>query len=173
MNTIGIIAEFNPFHNGHLHLIETCKKALSADRCIVIMSGDSVQRGAPAVVDKFTRTKMALNCGADVVIELPVYYALASAEFFARGAVSILDKLGCVDYLCFGSECGDLDLLTDAARILNDEPDSFRDVLGKELKMGQSFASAREKALLSCLKKEPSKDAFENADEAASYSVLS
>ena len=151
MNTIGIIAEFNPFHNGHLHLIESCRQSLHADRVVVIMSGDFVQRGAPSVVDKFTRTRMALECGVDAVIELPVYYALSSAEFFAQGAVSILDKLGCIDYLCFGSECGDLSLLTDAARILNSEPDSFKDILGKELKNGVSYAAARETALLACL----------------------
>jgi predicted nucleotidyltransferase len=163
MNTIGIIAEFNPFHNGHLHLIDECKKALNADRCVVIMSGDFVQRGAPAIMDKFTRAKMALNCGVDVVLELPVYYALSSAEYFARGAVSVLDKLGCIDYLCFGSECGDLALLTDAARILNDEPDCFKDTLEKELKKGQSFASAREKALGAC---------FENGDNTSSFSSV-
>ena len=86
MNTIGIIAEFNPFHNGHLHLIQKCKELLHADRVIVIMSGDFTQRGAPAFVDKFTRTKMALSCGADVVLELPIYYALGSAEYFSQGA---------------------------------------------------------------------------------------
>ena len=152
MNTIGIIAEFNPFHNGHLHLIQKCKELLHADRVIVIMSGDFTQRGAPAFVDKFTRTKMALRCGADVVLELPIYYALGSAEYFAQGAVSTLNRLGCIDYLCFGSECADLSLLTETARILNDEPSSFRDTLSKELKKGLSYAAARQKALMTCLK---------------------
>ena len=151
MNTIGIIAEFNPFHNGHLHLIQKCKELLHADRVIVIMSGDFTQRGAPAFVDKFTRTKMALSCGADVVLELPIYYALGSAEYFAQGAVSTLNRLGCIDYLCFGSECADISLLTETARILNDEPSSFRDTLSKELKKGLSYAVARQKALMICL----------------------
>jgi predicted nucleotidyltransferase len=151
MNTIGIIAEFNPFHNGHLHLIQKCIELLHADRVIVIMSGDFTQRGAPAFVDKFTRTKMALSCGADVVLELPIYYALGSAEYFAQGAVSTLNRLGCIDYLCFGSECADLSLLTETARILNDEPVSFRDTLSKELKKGLSYAAARQKALMTCL----------------------
>ncbi len=151
MNTIGIIAEFNPFHNGHLHLIQKCIELLHADRVIVIMSGDFTQRGAPAFVDKFTRTKMALCCGADVVLELPIYYALGSAEYFAQGAVSTLNRLGCIDYLCFGSECADLSLLTETARILNDEPVSFRDTLSKELKKGLSYAAARQKALMTCL----------------------
>ena len=149
MNTIGIIAEFNPFHNGHLHLIQKCKKLLNADRCIVVMSGDFTQRGAPSIVDKFTRTKMALSCGADVVLELPIYYALGSAEYFAKGAVSILNSLGCADYLCFGSECADVSHLTEIAKILNSEPDLYRTILEKEQKNGSSFAAARQKALFS------------------------
>ncbi|RKM57062.1 nucleotidyltransferase [Butyrivibrio sp. X503] len=148
MSTIGIIAEFNPFHNGHLHLINKCKELTGADKCIVIMSGDFVQRGAPALTDKFTRAKMALSCGADLVLELPVYYSTGSAEFFAKGAVSILDKTGAVDYLCFGSECGDIDSINAIAEILNKEPNAYKDTLAKELKKGVSFASAREKALL-------------------------
>ena len=152
MNTIGIIAEFNPFHNGHLHLIDKCSKHLNADKCVVIMSGDFVQRGAPSVVDKFTKTKMALSCGADLVIELPLYYSLSSAEFFAQGAVSILDKTGVIDHLCFGSECGNVALLNDIAKLLNDEPLNYKSILNSNLKSGMSFASAREAAILSCLK---------------------
>ena len=151
MNTIGIIAEFNPFHNGHLHLIQKCKELLNADRCIVVMSGDFTQRGAPSIVDKFTRTKMALSCGADVVLELPIYYALGSAEYFAKGAVSILNSLGCADYLCFGSECADVSHLTEIAKILNSEPDLYRAILEKEQKNGSSFAAARQKALFAYL----------------------
>ena len=154
MNTIGIIAEFNPFHNGHLHLINECKRLTGADKCIVIMSGDFVQRGAPALTDKFTRAKTAISCGADLVLELPVYYATGSAEYFARGAVSILDKLGAVDYLCFGSECGDIDAISTIAGILSAEPRIYKEALSKELKKGSSFASAREKALLSVLEDE-------------------
>ena len=131
-------------------------KAQEADYCVIIMSGDFVQRGAPSLVDKFTRTKMALSCGIDLVLELPVYYSLSSAEYFAGGAVSILDKLGCIDYLCFGSECGDIAALTEIANILNYEPNSFKLVLEKELKAGESFASARQKALFACLEKDNS-----------------
>ena len=98
MKTIGIIAEFNPFHKGHEYLINQCKKKLSADYCVVVMSGDFVERGAPSIISKFDRAKMALSCGADVVLELPIYYSLGSAEFFASGAISLLDKLGIVDY---------------------------------------------------------------------------
>ena len=147
MKTIGIIAEFNPFHNGHEYLIEKSRQETGADYCVVVMSGDFVQRGAPAIVDKFTRAKMALSCGADLVLELPVYYSLGSAEFFASGAVSILDSLGVIDHLCFGSESGDLNSLSSMARILCDEPEEFKASLAKELKAGKSFPAARAAAL--------------------------
>ena len=147
MKTIGIIAEFNPFHNGHKYLIDHCKRALEADRVVIVMSGDYVQRGAPAITDKFTRTRMALNCGADLVLELPIYYSLGSAEYFAEGAISILDKLGCVDYLCFGSETPDPERLESLAEILNSEPTLFKKTLEKSLKDGDSFPLARKKAL--------------------------
>ena len=147
MKTIGIIAEFNPFHNGHKYLIDHCKRALDADRVVIVMSGDYVQRGAPAITDKFTRTRMALNCGADLVLELPIYYSLGSAEYFAEGAVSILDSLGYVDYLCFGSESPNPKRLEYLADILNSEPALFKKTLEKRLKDGDSFPLARKKAL--------------------------
>ena len=121
MKTVGIIAEFNPFHEGHKHLIEKCKENLGADRVVIVMSGDFVQRGAPAIVDKYARAKMALRSGADLVLELPVYYSTGSAEYFAQGAVSILNSLGCIDYLCFGSEHADLKKLDNIANILHSE----------------------------------------------------
>ena len=109
MKTVGLITEYNPFHNGHLYHIEKAKELTGADRVIVIMSGDYVQRGTPAVLSKHSRAHMALLNGASVVLELPVCYSCASAEFFAKGAVSVLDGLGCIDALCFGSECGNLE----------------------------------------------------------------
>lgn len=147
MKTIGIIAEFNPFHKGHEYLINQCKKKLNADYCVVVMSGDFVERGAPAIISKFERAKMALSCGADVVLELPIYYSLGSAEFFASGAISLLDKLGLVDYLCFGSEDPDLDSLAAIADVLEKEPDIYKTALGKYLKQGDSFPVSRKKAL--------------------------
>ena len=94
MKIAGIIAEYNPFHNGHLYQIEQTRKITNADYIIVVLSGDFVQRGVPAIIDKYTRTQMALENGADLVLELPVVYSTGSAEFFAMGAVSLLDKLG-------------------------------------------------------------------------------
>ncbi|MBP3280190.1 MAG: nucleotidyltransferase family protein [Butyrivibrio sp.] len=152
MKTIGIIAEFNPFHNGHKYLIDKCKKDLHADRVVVVMSGDYVQRGAPAIIDKFTRAKCAVNLGADLVIELPVYYSLGSAEYFAKGAISILSGLGCIDYLCFGSEFPDVNKLYEISDIISNEPPVYKDVLSTCLKDGLSFPAARAKALNEQLK---------------------
>ncbi|SFC37552.1 nucleotidyltransferase [Butyrivibrio sp. YAB3001] len=154
MKIVGIVAEFNPFHNGHLHLVDYCKTKLNADYIIVVMSGDFVQRGAPALTDKFTRTKMALSCGADICLELPIYYSTGSAEFFAKGAVSILDKLGIVDELVFGSECGDIVALSEIATTLSEESNDFKSALDSSLKKGSNFAKARQDALLSVLNPE-------------------
>lgn len=111
MKTCGIICELNPFHNGHAYLISEAKRITGADYVVCVMSGDYVQRGIPAICDKYIRTEMALRCGADLVIELPVIYATSSSDYFAFGAVSLLNNLGCIDYLCFGSETGDINKL--------------------------------------------------------------
>ena len=148
MKTTGIIAEFNPFHNGHLHLLDYCRNELGSDRIVIVMSGDFVQRGTPALVDKFVRTKMALECGADLVLELPVYYSTGSAEYFASGAIALLSKLGCIDQLVFGSECGDISILTKLAQILVKEPDEYKTSLSDHIKNGYSFPVARHKAII-------------------------
>jgi tRNAmet cytidine acetate ligase len=153
MKIVGLITEYNPFHNGHLHHIQLAKKLTGADYVVVVMSGNFLQRGTPAIVDKYKRTHMALLCGADLVVELPCAFATASAEFFASGAVSILNKMGCVDYLCFGSECGDIDLLGKISDILAKEPKTFKEAIKSYLKEGLSFPVARKKALLDCVTK--------------------
>lgn len=146
MKTVGIVAEYNPFHNGHKFHIQDAKKLTGADYCIVVMSGNFVQRGTPAMIDKYARTKMALLNGADLVIELPVYYAVSSAENFAAGAVSLLDRLGVVNSICFGSECGDISVLSEFAGILSEESSEFSEVLRKNLKDGLSYPVARNNA---------------------------
>ncbi len=115
----GIIAEYNPFHQGHAFQIQTLKKKLQADYVIIAMSGNFVQRGAPAMTDKFSRARMALSCGADLVLELPVLYASSSAEYFARGGVSLLNSTGVVTHLGFGTETEQTDLLLKTASVLN------------------------------------------------------
>lgn len=147
MKTVGIIAEYNPFHNGHKYQLEKAKEITGADCCVVIMSGSFTQRGTPAIMDKYLRTRAALMCGADLVIELPVHYACASAEYFAAGAVSMLDKLGAVDCLCFGSECGNIELLSAISDVLVSESDEFKHALKQSLKEGHSYPKARNDAL--------------------------
>lgn len=150
MKTVGLITEYNPFHNGHKYHIEEAKKLTGADAAVVVMSGDFVQRGTPAIMDKFIRAKAAVHGGADLVFELPTCYATASAEYFAEGAVRLLDKLGTVDYVCFGSECGDIDTLSNIADILLNEPESFKESLQNKLRSGSNFAKARAEAFAEC-----------------------
>lgn len=149
MNVIGIIAEYNPFHNGHAYQIAHVKKNLHADYIVVAASGDYVQRGEPALLDKYTRARMALSSGADLVLELPVLWSTASAELFADAGISLFEKTGCVNGICFGAESGDLALLRRIADVLADEPAALKASLKHNLKSGSTFPKAREAALLS------------------------
>lgn len=147
MKIVGLITEYNPFHNGHQYHIEKAKEVTGADTAIVIMTGDYVQRGTPAIMPKYIRAEMALKCGAGAVFELPVCYSTGSAELFAIGAVSFLDSLGIVDSICFGSECNDLHGLQKIADILYDEPIEYKNFLQSGLRDGLSFPAARQEAL--------------------------
>lgn len=149
MNVIGIIAEYNPFHNGHAYQIAHVKKNLHADYIVVAASGDYVQRGEPALLDKYTRARMALSSGADLVLELPVLWSTASAELFADAGISLFEKTGCVNGICFGAESSDLALLRRIADVLADEPADLKASLKYNLKSGSTFPKAREAALLS------------------------
>lgn len=142
MRTVGIVVEYNPLHNGHVHHYEQSKKAAEAEACIAVMSGHFLQRGEPAVANKWARAEMALHMGADVVLELPVAYACQPAEWFAYGAVGLLDAAGVVDCLSFGSEDGRIGPLLELADRLYREPAAFRERLQAELKKGGSFPSA-------------------------------
>lgn len=148
MKVSSIIAEYNPFHNGHLFHLEETRRITSSDYIIVVMSGNFMQRGTPALIDKFMRAEMALSCGADLVLELPSYYAVGSAEYFSMGAVTLLDKLNVVDTLCFGSESGNLDFLRQISELLIKEPDNYILVLKEKLKEGLSYPNARTHALI-------------------------
>ena len=147
MKIVGLITEYNPFHNGHLYHIEKAKEITGADFVIVVMSGNYVQRGAPAIMPKHLRAEVALEAGVDILMELPVCYAVGSAEYFAAGAIDLLEQLGCVDSICFGSECGDYGLLARIAHILADEPEGYKQSLKEALKTGRSFPLARQIAL--------------------------
>ncbi len=144
---LGIITEYNPFHNGHvLHLNES-KKITNADFTIAIMSGNFTQRGETSIFDKWAKTEMALKQGIDLVIELPTIYAISSAENFAQGAIKILSTLGIIDYLSFGSEIGEIKALNDVAEILYKEPKEFSDLIKNQLRSGLSYPKAREIAM--------------------------
>ena len=146
MKITGIIAECNPFHEGHKYLIRKSKEITGADYTVVLLSGDFVQRGAPAAEPKEKRTRDLLEGGADAVLELPVLYSTAGAEIFAEGAVQILDRLSCITDLCFGSESGDIEYLEKNAEFLINESEEFKAALRKNLKDGDSFPAARDAA---------------------------
>lgn len=147
MKTIAIIAEYNPFHNGHLYMLNKAKELTGADYSIALTSGNFTQRGTPAICDKFTRAYMAVLSGIDLCLELPYVYSTGSAYDFASGAVSLLDKLNSVDYLCFGAENDDMDLFNIITDIIIDEPEEYLNILKSEQKCGLSYPSARQKAL--------------------------
>ncbi|MDD4295395.1 MAG: nucleotidyltransferase [Ruminiclostridium sp.] len=147
MKVLGIISEYNPLHSGHIYHIKASCEKTSATHTLCIMSGQFVQRGEPAIVDKWARTRMALNAGIDLVLELPVVFSCASAEIFAYGAVRTLQQTGIVDYLSFGSEQGELGSLWRIASVLYEEPTEYRKLLKQFLNEGLSFPVAREKAL--------------------------
>ena len=147
MKTVGIIAEFNPFHNGHEYIIKEAKERTGADYCVVVMSGSFTQRGEPSCMYKYDRVKSALMCGTDAVFELPVSYATGTAESFAHGGVCVLDALGCIDTLVFGTEKDDIAGLNEAASILLDPPGEYKEALDNALKQGLSYPAARAAAL--------------------------
>lgn len=152
MKIAGIIAEYNPFHLGHAYQIQYAKKILGADAVVVVMSGDFVQRGAPSMLEKHVRAQMALEGGADLILELPVQFATASAERFATGGTALLQGLGIIDLLCFGCESGDTPDFLTAARLLSREPLGYRQLLKEYLAKGMSFPAARAKAFENYLK---------------------
>ena len=149
LKTVGIVAEYNPFHNGHKYQIKQIRRQTNADNIVVVMSGNFVQRGGFAWTDKNLRTQMAIECGADFVFELPTVFACASAEIFALGAVTLLDSLGFVDEICFGSEAGNLEILEKISSILNSN--DYIKELELYLKEGLAFPVAREQYLKKCM----------------------
>lgn len=145
---LGIIAEYNPFHNGHLYQIEEAKRQTGADYVVVVISGNFSQRGNTSLVNKWVKTGMAIDNGVDLVIELPTIYSISSAENFAEGAIKILDSLKVVDTLCFGTETSDFAALNNIANVLYNEPKEYISLLNHELGKGVSYPKARESALM-------------------------
>ena len=147
-NVLAIIGEYNPFHNGHLYHLNESKKASNSDYTIAVMTGNFVQRGNVSLVDKWTKARMAILNGIDLVIELPCIYSISSAENFALGAIKLLNSLKIVDTISFGTEIDDINILKECAEILTEEPEEFKSLLSHELSKGISFPKARENALL-------------------------
>jgi len=143
---LGIVAEYNPFHNGHKYHIDEAKKIVNPDITICAMSGNFVQRGEPAIYNKFIRAKSAINNGIDMVIEIPTYFAVSTAENFAYSAIALLKNAG-ITHLAFGVESNDISKLDEIATLLVNEPEEYKDKLKKNLDKGLSFASARNNAV--------------------------
>lgn len=164
MKVAGVIAEYNPFHNGHKYQLEQIRQKTKADYIVVAMSGDFLQRGVPALTDKYNRARMALSAGADLVLELPAVWATSSAEYFAAGGVTLLGKTGVIDYLCYGCETVDTDLFHAIVSVLSENlsgntsagSGKFQEHLSTLLKSGVSFPTARSKAVAACLPDVPS-----------------
>lgn len=154
MKVLGIIAEYNPFHNGHLYHLSESKKDMGADFVVAVMSGNFVQRGEPALLDKWKRAQIAVENGVDLVVELPFAFACNTAEMFAKGAVDILNGLGCVTHLSFGTEEGNLESLQWIAECISDENLRYKEVLKENLGKGSSIAASREKAICEMLGKD-------------------
>ena len=152
MNLLGLVVEYNPFHNGHKYHLEKSKEITNATHTVAIMSGSFLQRGEPALFDKYTRAEIAVKNGVDLVIELPTLYACQSAEIFSHGAVATLNSLNCVNSLCFGSEEGNIDILQTISEILVKEPSDFKTTLKNFLDEGIVFPVARSKALYEYIK---------------------
>ena len=146
MKAVGLVTEYNPFHNGHLYHLNKAMELTGADISVAVMSGDFVQRGELAVLDKYTRTSMALNSGVNLVIELPVDYAVSSAESFAAGALKVLNYIK-ADSIAFGSESGDIERLSKLAHILCDNEDTLYKEISKYTANGISYAAARQKVV--------------------------
>lgn len=161
---VGIIAEYNLFHNGHKLQLDYARKTLGADKIVVALSPDFTQRGDIAILSKYERARIALEMGVDLVVQIPINSATDSALGYAYGSIKVLDRLGVVDTLLFSCEDNDIDILTQIAEIDISEPDSYSNTLTSSLREGQSFPTARENAILSC---------FEEADKAYIQDILS
>mgnify|MGYP002567057276 FL=1 len=146
MKAVGLVTEYNPFHNGHLYHLNKAMELTGADISVAVMSGDFVQRGELAVLDKYTRASMALNSGVNLVVELPVNYAVSSAESFAAGALKVLNYIK-ADSIAFGSESGDIERLSKLAHILCDNEDTLYNEISKYTANGISYAAARQKVV--------------------------
>ena len=147
MSTVGIVCEYNPFHKGHEYQIQQAKLLTGVEHVICFMSGNFLQRGVPAIADKHTRTEIALRCGVDAVFEIPFVYASSSARDYAHAAVCMMNALDGIDYISFGAECDDMDLLQKIAELTVNEPPQVSEFIKKSVSSGISYGSARAAAI--------------------------
>jgi len=147
LKILGIIVEYNPFHNGHLYHLFKAKEITGADYIVAVMSGNFLQRGEPAIIDKWSRTKMALNAGVDLIIELPFVFSTQDANGFAFGAVKLLESLQIIDYLCFGCETDNLDTLCSISNFLHLEPQEYKELISYNCKSGNEFPKVRSQTI--------------------------
>lgn len=150
-NVLGIVAEYNPLHNGHVYHIQNAKERAKAEYVVLIMTGNFTQRGNTSIVDKWEKTRMALKNGVDLVIELPTIYSISSAENFADGAIKLLNELRFISHISFGMEEEDIILINNIASVMTNEPKEYKNYLKEALKEGDSYPKAREKALIKYL----------------------
>ena len=169
---LGIIAEYNPFHNGHLYHLENAKSKTESDYVVAIISGNFTQRGDTSIVNKWEKAKMALNSGVDLVIELPTIYSISSAENFANGAIKIFNDMGIVNYISFGMEAEDITILNNIANVLYDEPKEYKDILKNELKDGITYAKGMEIAVCKYLKDDKYKDVLSGSNNILAIEYL-
>ncbi|BBJ27547.1 nucleotidyltransferase [Athalassotoga saccharophila] len=162
MRVLGIIVEYNPLHNGHLYHLKSAIDLVKPDFVVAVMSGNFVQRGEPAIVDKFARTEMALRAGIDAVFEIPSIYAFQDASGFATGSVGLLNSMNVVDDLVFGSESNDVESISEIASVIVEEPEKFKEELKKHLKEGFSFPNARRFAISSILEEKSDNMRYSN-----------
>lgn len=153
MKVLGLIVEYNPFHKGHIYHINKSKSLVKADYTVAIMSGNFVQRGEPAIINKWKRSEIALEYGVDLVIELPFVYSCQSADYFAKGALKILSEIGVTD-LCFGSEIGDIEVFKEIAYCIKDHEDEYNHLVKENMKLGIRYPDACNKALNALMNKE-------------------
>lgn len=161
---LGIVAEYNPFHNGHLYHIQRAKEQANADYVVTIMSGNFTQRGNTSIINKWDRAEMAIRGGSDLVIELPTLYSISSAENFADGAIKILDRLGFVNYISFGIEDENLTKLTKVSKVLYNEPNRYKKLLKFELDKGLSYPKSIENAIVGYFKNDSYRSIFEGSN---------
>lgn len=164
MRAIGIVCEYNPFHNGHLHHIKEAKKQSDGEFIVCAMSSNFLQRGEISIIDKYKRAKLAIENGADLVFEIPTLYSCKSAKDYAFNSIELLNKLGICDSIFFGSECNNIKILESIADILIDEPKEYKEILKKHLAKGISFPKARELALIEFTKNDEIKEVISSSN---------